>query len=83
MTDPKEMRLLRLKMNEEKQNQQGIVVEHFEAYGMCRDSRRIAHLEGQLEQAKALIKEMLPYMPKENIEGVYEIVTHAEEFIKE
>ena len=37
----------------------------------------------QLEQAKKIIKEMLPYMPKENIEGVYEIVTHAEEFIKE
>ena len=34
-------------------------------------------------QAKALIEEMLPYMPKENIEGVYEIVTHAEEFMRE
>ena len=30
------------------------VVEHFEAYGQCRDSRRIAELEAQLEQEKNL-----------------------------
>lgn len=36
-----------------------------------------------IEQAKAIIKEMLPYMPKENIEGIYEIVESAEQFLKE
>ena len=28
------------------------VVEHFEAYGQCRDSRRIADLEAQIEKMK-------------------------------
>lgn len=28
------------------------VVEHFEAYGQCRDSRRIAQLEAQIEKMK-------------------------------
>jgi hypothetical protein len=28
------------------------VVEHFEAYGQCRDSRRIAELEAQIEKMK-------------------------------
>lgn len=30
------------------------VVEHFEAYGQCRDSRRIVELEAQLEREKNL-----------------------------
>ena len=29
------------------------VVEHFEAYGQCRDSRRIADLEAQIEKMKS------------------------------
>ena len=32
--------------------QEGKVVEHFEAYGQCRDSRRIAELEAQIEEMK-------------------------------
>ena len=28
------------------------IVEHFEAYGQCRDSRRIANLEAQIEKMK-------------------------------
>ena len=35
-----------------KQAKEGKVVEHFEAYGQCRDSRRIAKLEEQIEQMK-------------------------------
>ena len=37
----------------------------------------------QLTKAKELIKEMLSILPKENIEGVYEITEEAEEFLKE
>ena len=37
-----------------KQAKEGKVVEHFEAYGQCRDSRRIAELEAQLESERDL-----------------------------
>lgn len=37
----------------------------------------------QLTKAKKIIKEMLSILPKENIEGVYEITEEAEEFLKE
>ena len=33
-------------------------------------------------KAKELIKEILSILPKENIEGIYEITEEAEEFIK-
>ena len=35
-----------------KQAKEGKVVERFEAYGQCRDSRRIAELEAQIEKMK-------------------------------
>ena len=34
-------------------------------------------------KAKELIKEMLSILPKENIEGIYEITEEAEQFIRE
>lgn len=34
-------------------------------------------------KAKELIKEMLSILPKENIEGVYEITEEAEQFLRE
>ena len=37
----------------------------------------------QLTKAKELIKEMLSILPKENIEGIYEITEEAEQFLKE
>ena len=37
----------------------------------------------QLTKAKEIIKEILSILPKENIEGVYEITEEAEQFIKE
>lgn len=37
----------------------------------------------QLIRAKAIIKEMLSILPKENIEGIYEITEEAERFISE
>lgn len=35
----------------------------------------------QLVRAKAIIKEMLSILPKENIEGIYEITEEAEQFL--
>ena len=40
-------------------------------------------MKEQLTKAKELIKEMLSILPKENIEGVYEITEKAEQFIRE
>ena len=37
--------------------------------------------DAQLIKAKEIIKEMLSILPKENIEGVYEITEHAEQFL--
>ena len=37
----------------------------------------------RLTKAKELIKEILSILPKENIEGVYEITEEAEQFIRE
>jgi hypothetical protein len=37
----------------------------------------------RLSKARKIIESMLPFMPKENIEGVYEIVQMAEDFLKE
>ena len=39
--------------------------------------------DNKLDKAKRIIELMLPYMPKKNIEGVYEIVEQAEEFLRE
>ena len=36
----------------------------------------------QLLKAKELIKEMLSILPKENIEGIYEITEEAEQFLR-
>ena len=37
----------------------------------------------QLTKAKELIKEMLSILPKENIEGIYELTEEAEHFLRE
>ena len=38
-------------------------------------------IKKQLTKAKELIKEMLSILPKENIEGIYEITEEAEQFL--
>lgn len=45
-------------------------------------SQHIQDVE-QLTKAKELIKEMLSILPKENIEGVYEITEEVEHFLRE
>ena len=50
------------------------------------DNINILHcmkVNGKLYKAKKLIKEMLSILPKENIEGIYEITEEAEQFIRE
>ena len=37
----------------------------------------------QLTKAKEIMREMLRILPKENIEGTYEITEEAEQFLKE
>ena len=39
-------------------------------------------MKKQLTKAKEIIKEMLSILPKENIEGVYEITEEAEQFLR-
>ena len=39
--------------------------------------------DGQLTKAKAIIKDLLSVLPKENIEGVYEVTEEAEQFLRE
>lgn len=45
--------------------------------------RAAVKAQEQLTKAKELIKEMLSILPKENIEGVYEITEEAEHFLRE
>ena len=37
----------------------------------------------QLSRAKEIIKDLLSVLPKENIEGVYEVTEEAEQFLRE
>ena len=38
---------------------------------------------GKLSKAKEIIKDLLQVLPKENIEGIYEVTTEAEQFLRE
>ena len=40
-------------------------------------------LNNQLTKAKAIIKDLLKVLPKENIESVYEVTEEAEQFLRE
>ena len=45
--------------------------------------KNLKAIVADFNKAKELIKEMLSILPKENIEGVYEITEEAEQFIRE
>ena len=49
---------------------------------ICKENAELK-AQKQLTKAKELIKEMLSILPKENIEGIYEITEEAEQFIRE
>ena len=42
-----------------------------------------ASLERWYGEAKEIIRDLLQVLPKENIEGIYEITEEAEQFLKE
>ena len=45
--------------------------------------KNLKAIVADFNKAKELIKEMLSILPKENIEGIYEITEETEEFIRE
>ena len=51
----------------------------------CRGDDSCPHLkkrDEQLTKAKEIIKDLLKCLPKENIEGIYEITEEAEQFLR-
>lgn len=44
---------------------------------------KLSRLEKENAELKEIIKDLLSVLPKENIEGVYEVTEAAEEFLKE
>ena len=62
-----------------------VVVERFEAYGQCRDSRRIAGLEKRLDEAKEIIKTFcgLCDVFNSNNGSFDNLIAKAEAFLKE
>ena len=69
------------KENAELKEQCSILADCNTCHSSCKNEN--AEMKEQLTKAKELIKEMLSILPKENIEGVYEITEEAEEFIRE
>ena len=49
---------------------------------ICKENAELK-AQKQLTKAKAILKEVLTILPKENIEGIYEIAEEAEQFLKE
>ena len=51
----------------------------------CHSTRKNENVEmmKQLTKAKEIIRDLLQVLPKENIEGIYEITEEAEQFLKE
>ena len=45
--------------------------------------RSIDKQKKRIIKAKEIIKDLLKYLPKENIEGIYETIEVAEDFIRE
>ena len=69
------------KENAELKEQCSILADCNTCHSSCKNEN--AEMKEQLTKAKELIKEMLSILPKENIEGVYEITEEAEQFIRE
>ena len=69
------------KENAELKEQCSILADCNTCHSSCKNEN--VEMKEQLTKAKELIKEMLSILPKENIEGVYEITEEAEEFIRE
>ena len=80
--EPREKRIAELeKENAELKEQCLILADCNTCNSTCKTEN--IEMKKQLTKAKEIIKEMLSILPKENIEGVYEITEKAEEFIRE
>ena len=65
--------------NEELKEQCSILADCNTYYSSCKNEN--IEMKKQLTKAKEIIKEMLSILPKENIEGIYEITEKAEQFL--
>ena len=65
--------------NEELKEQCSILADCNTCYSSCKNEN--IEMKKQLTKAKEIIKEMLSILPKENIEGIYEITEKAEQFL--
>ena len=66
--------------NAELKEQCSILADCNTCHSSCKNEN--AEMKEQLTKAKELIKEMLSILPKENIEGIYEITEEAEQFLR-
>ena len=67
------------KENAELKEQCSILADCNTCYSSCKNEN--IEMKKQLTKAEEIIKEMLSILPKENIEGVYEITEKAEQFL--
>lgn len=67
------------KENAELKEQCLILADCNTCYSSCKNEN--IEMKKQLTKAKEIIKEMLNILPKENIEGIYEITEKAEQFL--
>ena len=67
--------------NEELKEQCLILADYDTCYSHCKTEN--AEMKKQLAKAKEIIRDLLQVLPKENIEGIYEITEEAEQFIRE
>ena len=65
--------------NAELKEQCSILADCNTCYSSCKNEN--IEMKKQLTKAKEIIKEMLNILPKENIEGNYEITEKAEQFL--
>ncbi len=68
-----------IKENAELKEQCSILADCNTCYSSCKNEN--VEIKKQLTKAKEIIKEMLSILPKENIEGIYEITEKAEQFL--
>lgn len=69
------------KENAELKEQCSILADCNTCHSSCKNEN--AEMKEQLTEAKEIMREMLGILPKENIEGVYEITEGAEQFLRE
>ena len=80
LTEEQDRHIVELeKENAELKEQCSILADCNTCHSACKNEN--VEMKKQLVKAKEIIKEMLSILPKENIEGVYEITEEAEQFL--